>query len=75
MHPIKDDTKQTETQAHIFQNFSIIVERFIVIPSHMRKPQTVADSTVTAFTSENRGVFIETDKSDDILLLSWIVYP
>lgn len=39
--PMKDKTKQIEIQAHIFQKSSIIVERFPVITSHMRKPDTL----------------------------------
>ena len=40
----------------------------------MRKPQT-ADCAVTTWTLENGGVFVKTDKNDDIVLLSWICYP
>lgn len=59
-YPKKDETKQTEIQAHIFKKSSIIVERFPChtdITSHMRKPHIVADRAVTAWSLEN-GVFL-----------------
>lgn len=39
---MSDETRQTDTQAHIFQIFSIVVERFpiSIITSHIRKPHT-----------------------------------
>lgn len=49
---MKDETKQTEKQVHIFQKKILIIEERVPVPQ-MRKSKTVSYHAVTAWTLEN----------------------
>lgn len=74
-YPMNEETGQTEIQAHILKNSSITVHRFpvYVIASQLRKPHTMADRAKSHWFLK-QSVFVETNRNDVTLLLSWIYY-
>lgn len=69
---MKEVTKQSEIQAHVFQKFSIIVERFAVsYSSTIAHAQNIHCRCRDSISFGKWRVFVETNKNDVTLLLFW----